>query len=132
MERLVRQRGRPRTNISAPQLQHLRLLGYNWTQIAQTYGVSPKTIYRARNDLGCQDDVPTDDNLYSAIRELVQQTPDAGEAVILGGLRSRGIHATRKRVRAVLTEVDPENRAYRRYRAIRRREYHVPGPNHLW
>ena len=58
--------------------------------------------------------------------------PDAGETFIIGGLRRRGIHVQRSRIRDAIMEVDPINRALRRTRSVIRRVYNVASPNSLW
>ena len=62
----------------------------------------------------------------------MQSTPFSGETYIQGGLRARGIHIQRWKIRDALQQIDLVNRAVRRRHAIRRRIYNVNKPNHLW
>uniref|UniRef100_A0A1X7UVF2 Integrase core domain-containing protein n=1 Tax=Amphimedon queenslandica TaxID=400682 RepID=A0A1X7UVF2_AMPQE len=57
--------------------------------------------------------------------------PDAGEVMINGHLRSKGIRIPRSRIRASVHRLDPFVRD-RLKPAIRRCSYHVPGPNYVW
>ena len=51
---------------------------------------------------------------------------------MLGHLAGQGILVQRARLCASIHRVDPENPTLRRSVAIRRRVYHVDGPNPLW
>ena len=78
---------------------------------------------------------------FSSISEvhLEQQVSDikatfvnCGERMVMGILRSRGIHVPRHRVRDIIRRIDPINTALR-WRAMHPRyQYDVPGPNALW
>ncbi|KAE8296881.1 hypothetical protein D5F01_LYC05655 [Larimichthys crocea] len=68
----------------------------------------------------------------SIVGQILSNTPNAGETYVRGSLRSRGIRIQRWRVRQILQEIDPIGRCFRRSQAIRRRIYHVAGPNELW
>lgn len=56
----------------------------------------------------------------------------AGEVILQGHLRSRGIHVRRKHLRESIHRVDPEGTKERRRPCIKRRVYSVPCPNYLW
>ena len=57
---------------------------------------------------------------------------NSGERMVIGILRSRGIHVPRQRVRDIIRRIDPINTALR-WRAMHPRyQYDVPGPNALW
>lgn len=64
--------------------------------------------------------------------EIKVEHPNDGERLLIGHLANRGIIVQRSRVRAAIHRVDPENTALRRSVTIRRRVYHVDGPNCLW
>lgn len=49
-----------------------------------------------------------------------------------GFLRAEGLFVPRRRVRDVLTQIDPAAAARRWSSAVVRRVYHVPYPNSLW
>lgn len=127
--------GRPRYSISREQISHLVSLGMNWQSIATCLGVSSRTLYRHREDLGIEPltyATLSDENLNRVVREILQYTTNAGERYVHGSLRSRGLRIQRWRVRQSLQEIDPFGRSLRRRNAIRRRLYSVPFPNQLW
>ncbi|KAA8577364.1 hypothetical protein FQN60_004275 [Etheostoma spectabile] len=130
------QRGRPRYNISAVQLTHMRDLGFSWMAISRMLSVNIRTLYNHRTQLGLLDygsftNISNED-LDRLITEVLRQTPGSGETYITGGLRGRGIRVERWRVRERLRIVDPVGRALRGRRAIQRRVYDVSVPNQVW
>lgn len=127
--------GRPRYSITLEQISHCMSLGMSWQRIASCFGISRQTLYRHRQELGVQTleyAVMSTDALNSAVSNILQNTPNAGEAYVIGSLRSRGIRIQRWRVRQSLQEVDPIGRSLRRPHTIRRRIYNVQTPNQLW
>jgi len=126
--------GRPKFIIPKEQMEELRLTGMSWSAIARFLGVSAKTVYRRRNDYGLADvfsDI-SDDELVTHIRNIFQLTPFSGETYIRGALRGRKIHVQRWRIREALQLLDPIGRAIRRKVTVKRRQYNVTIPNHLW
>lgn len=94
--------GRPRYSISREQISHLVSLGMNWQSIATCLGVSSRTLYRHREDLGIEPltyATLSDENLNRVVREILQYTTNAGERYVHGSLRSRGLRIQRWRVR---------------------------------
>jgi hypothetical protein len=73
----------------------------------------------------------TDLELDELLRELRSSFHRAGISMLDGMLRSIGYRIPRERIRTSLMRIDPVQRVFQRIR-IRRREYHVPGPNSLW
>lgn len=127
--------GRPRYSISSEQISHCVSMGMNWKRIASCFGISLRTLYRHRQHLGVQAlqyTVLTNQELNQIVTDILQLTPNAGEAYVIGSLRSRGIRIQRWRVRQSLQEVDPIGRSIRRRNAIRRRIYNVQTSNELW
>lgn len=127
--------GRPRYSITSEQISHCVLMGMNWRRIASCFGISRRTLYRHRQYLGAQVlqyNVFTNQELNQIVTDVIQSTPNAGEAYVIGSLRSRGIRIQRWRIRQSLHEVDPIGRSIRRRHAIRRRIYNVQTPNELW
>lgn len=52
---------------------------------------------------------------------------------MMGGyLRAEGLFIQRKKIRSILSEIDPIGTSSRWSSAIRRRSYKVPTPNSLW
>ena len=47
-------------------------------------------------------------------------------------LKTSGVLVRREDVRLAILELDPENVDKRRRRRLRRRKYHIPGPNFVW
>ncbi|XP_060786524.1 uncharacterized protein LOC132892147 [Neoarius graeffei] len=130
------QRGRPKYNIPAAQLIHMRDLGFSWMAISRMLSVNIRTLYNHRTQLGLVDygsftDIANVD-LDRLIAEILRQTPGSGETYITGSLRGRRIRVQRWRVRERLRTVDPVGRALRGRRAIQRRVYNVSAPNQVW
>ena len=87
------QPGRPRFNVTAPQLQYLRSMSFTWVQIAEILGVSYMTVYRRRQELGISDTVGrtiTDAELHQQVHQIRAQFPTIGQTMIWGRLRSMG------------------------------------------
>lgn len=127
--------GRPRYTIAAEQISHCLSIGMTWQRIASCFGVNRRTLYRHRQTLGIQPlrySILSNQELDSIVTLILQNTPNAGEAYVLGSLRSRELRVQRWRVRHSLHRVDPIGRSFRRRHAIRRRVYSVQGPNELW
>ena len=68
-------------------------------------------------------------NWINAVQRIKGVHSNDGERLMAGHL---GIVVQHARLRASIHRVDPENTAIRRSIAIRRRGYHVNGPNSLW
>ena len=126
-------RGRPRFLIPKAQLEGLRSLHFTWNKIAQMLGVSERTIRRRREELGMDvgqtssySDI-SDDELDVFVRRILHISPNSGERMLLGALRSHGVKVQRERMR-----VDPVSRDLRRRTSIHRRVYSVRTPNALW
>ena len=129
--------GRPRYCIPSEQLSCLRNEFNSWTQIAADLGVSRQTIYNGRRELGFSLNfegytVISNTDLDSAVTQELNAFPRTGETNLIAGLRQRGIHIQRWRVRESIVRVDPINRANRWGQRIVRRPYSVPHPNFLW
>lgn len=127
--------GRPRYGLTLDQINQCLDLGLNWQGISLLFGIDRRTLFRHRQRLNApsRDYTPlSDECLMSIIRHILSNTPSAGETYVHGSLRRRGILVQRWRVRQVLRHIDPIRRCFRRSQAIRRRVYHVQGPNELW
>lgn len=74
----------------------------------------------------------TDAALDQLIKEIKEQYPNHGERMLIGELTQRGVILQRARIRAAIHRIDPINTAIRRSVALRRRVYHVDGPNSVW
>lgn len=125
-------RGRPKKDVTANQIIHLKNVGFDWMRICEMLHISRSTLYRYKHLFNI--DIPqiNDEELNSNIRDILSQTPGAGETYVIGGLRGRNISVSRRRVREQINNIDPVGRALRKTRALHRRIYNVKGPNYLW
>lgn len=117
-------------------IEYLRGLRFTFTDIAKMIGISRATVYRRLEDAGidytCTYSSITDAALDQVVQTIKQVHPNDGERLMAGHLASRGIIVQRARLRGSIHRTDPENTAIRRSVAVRRRVYHVDGPNALW
>lgn len=135
-------RGRPRYRLPENAILDLHRIHRRWRHVAESVGVSYRTLLRRRHEYGLSVAVTrgprstyteiTQNNLCDVVREVLQILPNAGETFVLGALRQREIHVQRWRVREAIRAVDPLSRAMRRSVAVLRRVYNVPCPNALW
>ena len=134
--------GRPRRNVSKENIIFLFELIHNWKIVATMFGISDRTLRRRRQEYG----LPvsnrfgpretytnlTSQELNAVVQQILELSPDAGETMVLGGLRARGIIVQRRRIRDAIMAVDPEERISRRRTTVRRRQYNINHPNELW
>lgn len=85
------------------------------------------TLYRRRVQYGMGDTFSniSDEELDCQIREILTQTPYSGETYVRRGMKGKGMHVQRSRVRESLKRIDGVARAVRRRYAICRRVYKV-------
>ena len=74
----------------------------------------------------------SDSELDNTIRLIYRDQHKMGEVMLMGHLRSQGIHVQRKRLRDAIHRVDPEGVQERKAKGIKRRVYEVPYPNFIW
>ena len=97
--------GRPRLQIVQEQLQTLHSdAGFRWADIGRILGISERTLRRRRHEFGSPvgvgenfSDVSNDD-LDKHVREILEVTPSAGQRLVEGGLRQRGLRIQRHHV----------------------------------
>ena len=125
---------RRRLLIECDTIVSLRESGYSWGSIAKFFGASESTIRRRRDEFGMTTDFTSisDDELDCVIKDILASTPNAGESLVIGALRGRGLRVQRNRVREKLCILDVLGRAMRKRYRIYRRVYNVEGPNYLW
>ena len=129
-------RGRPSYEIDIEQVKLLREYSFSWTTISKIMGVHRSTFWRKVNKYcgnkeSKYSDI-NDEDLDQIKIEIKKNHPLSGERVIIGLIRSRGMHIQRVRIRASIHRVDPVNAAVRWIRKNPRGVYSVPGPNSLW
>ena len=99
-------------------------------------GISRATLYRRLDDVSIDRATSysniSDAELDREVERIKHVHPNDGERLMMGHLVSRGIILQCTRLRGSIHRVDPENTAIRRSIAIRRRVYHVDGPNSVW
>ena len=106
--------GRPRVQISQEKLQTLQNdAGFRWADIGRILGISERTLRRRRHEFSLSvgvgeefSDVCNDD-LDGYVREILEVTPSAGQRLVEGGLRQRGLRIQRYRVQESIGRVDP-------------------------
>ena len=119
--------GRPRTFVDRTQLEYLRALSFTWSEISTILDVSIKTLQRRAKEWNILTySAISDQELDAVVSEILLEFPKAGEVMLNGHLRSKGIHTQRAKLRGSI-------RGHRMISSrIRRRSYSVPGPNYLW
>lgn len=131
-------RGRPRFLIPTSTLQFLHELNFSWSKIAKILGISRRTLFSHRQELGFNAIDPfsysdiSDYELKRLLNEIRLQMPEAGIRMMRGVLRSRGINVQLIRVRDAMYDLDPAGMSSRWANVIKRRVYHVKSPNALW
>ena len=124
--------GRPRLFVCREQLTFLMSQHFSWQESATILQVSVKTLQRRAKEWGIiKFSLTSDSQLDQAIGEYLHECPHAGEAVIIGHLRSINICVQRSRIRAAVQRRTGCN-GQSSHQAIVRRTYDVSGPNALW
>ena len=124
--------GRPKFNISKPQLEYLLETNFTVPEISSILGVSVRTVRRRTTEyqlsVGGLYVQLTDTQLDAIVGEIQSQFPTCGNRQMQGHLRSRGIRVQQRRFREAQRRVDPVGCVLRRLSAINRRKYRVNGP----
>ncbi len=132
-------RGRPKILLSTQYVYGLRELGFSWTNISKILGVSRRTLYSRRLEMGLigsgdpygLSDI-SDQELDAMVCDIKKYMPYIGIRMVQGTLRARGTRVPQYRVRQCMHRVDPVNTALRWACPISRRVYSVPSSNSLW
>ena len=128
--------GPPQLYVSMGDVEFLRGMRFSWTKIAEILGISRSTLYRRLEQDGIDRRLSyseiSDIELDEVMVTIKLNHPNDGERMIIGHLHRLGVVLPRARIRASIHRVDPVNTALRRSITIRRRVYHVRGPNSLW
>lgn len=103
----------------------------NNTKIAETLGVSRKTLYRNSWQFN-EPEKLNEEELKGIIRMLKGENRRCGEKYVAGHLRAIGKKATQKPIRECLRAVDPIGTHFGRKLKTKRGAYRVEGPNFRW
>lgn len=129
--------GRPKILIDEDVIKLLRELHFEWTKIGKIFNVSARTLSRRRDEYNIEDTIPphstiSDNALDIIVKRIKYEQPFYGQVMMMGALKSEGIHITRQRLRDSIQRVDALGTVNRRMNIILRRTYKVAGPNALW
>lgn len=128
--------GRPSKNIPREYLENLLSVKTPISEIARLLAVSRPTVYAAIQAYN----IPyegrfsnhSNDELRCSVVAIKLGHPNAGEVMVQGHLRAKGVNVQRNRIRSIIKEVDPRGVETRSSLRISRRRYSVPCPNYLW
>ncbi|XP_046863141.1 uncharacterized protein LOC124456874 [Xenia sp. Carnegie-2017] len=128
--------GRPSKNIPREYLENFLSVKTPISEIARLLAVSRPTVYAAIQAYN----IPyegrfsnhSNDELRCSVVAIKLGHPNAGEVMVQGHLRAKGVNVQRNRIRSIIKEVDPRGVETRSSLRIRRRRYSVPCPNYLW
>ena len=127
-------RGRPKLKICREQLKFLLDANFTQNNIASLLKCSSKTVSRRIQEfnLTVQRTQIAEDDLDQVTILYVKRYPNASQKSYSAFLLDQGIYVSRQMVRDSLLRVDPGGVMQRFKKAIKRRRYHVPGPNSVW
>jgi hypothetical protein len=119
-------------DIDVAEVQRLRLLQLSWVDICARLGVSTATMLRWKRRTAYVEPISIleADELDAFIERNKQA--NRGEITMWGMINSTGYKVTRDELRASISRIDADARQLRKQKAIKRREYSVPGPHHMW
>ena len=97
--------------------------------------ISERTLRNRLNENGLRRRSPNFD--MNAVRGVMRNLLNGpgnmgGYRSMWHALRTQGLQVPRRVVEQLMRELDPEGCQSRRARRLRRRTYHVPGPNYCW
>jgi hypothetical protein len=103
--------GRPETVINVDAIKLLREMGLDWIKIAQTFGISSRTLSRLRKKYNIEDTIPqftviSDDDLDLIIKRVKRDQPFYGQVMMMNALKSENIQITRQHLRDSIQRVD--------------------------
>ena len=103
-----RQYGRPRIQVNSVDIIREFDIFRSWKVVAYRFGISEKTLRRRRQEFGMPVSNTSGprttysqvsmDELCDIVRTVLNTLPDAGETLVIGSLRARGIHVQRRRI----------------------------------
>ena len=94
-------RGRKKLSIDITQVNGLKELDFTWEKISQMLGINERTLRRRRKQISdvfvkSRTEI-SDIHLQEQVRDVIEQSPNSGERMIIGALRARGTRAQRWR-----------------------------------
>ena len=97
--------------------------------------ISERTLRNRLNEYGLRRRSPNFDinNVRQVMHDLLNGPGNmGGYRSMWHALRTQGLQVPRRVVEQLMRELDPEGCQSRRAKRLRRRTYHVPGPNYCW
>lgn len=119
-------------HIDVAEVTRLRKLKFKWRKVSKLVGVSERLMRKWRREVGFIEPLNsmTDNDIDTFINNNKQR--GRGAVHMLGLFTAKGFNVTRKRVRESVNRVDAVGKELRKTKAIKRREYTVAGPHHMW
>lgn len=130
-----RSKGRPRKDIDREQLESFLKLKIPISTIVNVFYVSRPTLCKAIRNFNIdyqKFSALSDADIWQDVEVIASKHPNAGEVMVMGHLRARGIHVQRSRVRDAIHHTKPAGPLSHRRAPIRRRMYSVPCPSYVW
>lgn len=118
--------------IDLGEVTRYRRLKFKWKKVCEMVHVSERKMRDWKVAVGFVD--PLEDLTDEALDAFVVNNKQRGRGAVhmVGLLTAAGFGVTRERVRDSLGRVDAEGIEQRKGKAIKRREYNVAGPHHMW
>ena len=111
--------GRPKLVINLTKIDYLRSWQFTGTTICHTLCVSRTTLWWRLKEVNYnfrqegRFTVTSDIDLHQQVAGIKAEFENCGEKVVIGIIRSTGIHVPRHRVRDIIRRIDPINTALR-------------------
>ena len=108
--------GKPNLRNGMTQVANLKSLGFTWKEIANLLGVCTSFLRKNRTAEEMESNYLNivDDDLDVIVRNIYRDSPNMGERMMTGALRSRGIKVQRVRMRQSMTRVNPSRQSLTR------------------
>ena len=129
----IKMAGRPAKEVDLEEVKYLLAFDFKLEDIAAILDISRLTLYRHMKNAQIEkySDI-SDRDLDDTVRRIKVDHPKDGEVLMQAHLLRLGIHVQRCRLRQTIHRVDPVNTTLRRAKTVKRRVYHVEGPNSVW
>ncbi|KAK0136579.1 hypothetical protein N1851_027264 [Merluccius polli] len=128
--------GRPAIHVTRDQMYFLMKQGNTVKQMAKMLGCSSSFLYKRSKLLGIpvrsRFSVIDDEELEHHVRRLQGLYPNSGYEMMRALLHADGVLVPRRRLREMLTQINPAATARTWSSTVARQVYHVPYPNSLW